>query len=160
MRTDKTKIEPIEVTSENFGDLLIESLKQHVDIAEGRAEPAAIRQYPITAREVAVVEPPVPSAEEIRELRESLKLSQAVFSRALNVSLATGQAWEQRRRVPDGAALRLIQVVQEHPEVLFAFLRSMKANGHNGAGDGNGNNSGRSSSNGRTRMRGRRATSR
>lgn len=119
---NKTKIEPIEVTNENFGDLLIESLREHVAIKEGRAKASAIRTYPITAREVAVSEPPVPSADEIRDLRESLRLSQSVFSKALNVSPATSRAWEQRRRVPDGASLRLLQIVRENPRVIYNYV--------------------------------------
>lgn len=39
------KIDPLVVTEENFGDLLIESLKEHVAINEGQAEPTAVRRY-------------------------------------------------------------------------------------------------------------------
>ena len=131
---DKTKIAPIEVTSENFGDLLIESLMEHVAIKKGRTKASAIRTYPITAREVAVKEPPVPSADQIRGLRESLRLSQSVFSKALNVSLATSRAWEQRRRVPDGPSLRLLQIVRENPAVIYNYVATAARHvaSHNG----------------------------
>lgn len=46
VRDREKKVEPIDVTEENFGDLVIESLKEHVDIKEGREEPAVIRTYP------------------------------------------------------------------------------------------------------------------
>lgn len=41
----------LEVTSENFEELLIESLRQAVEIHEGRAAPAVVRSYPVPARQ-------------------------------------------------------------------------------------------------------------
>ncbi len=35
---------------------------------------------------------------------------------ALNVSAETVRAWEQGKREPDGAALRLLQIAEQHPE--------------------------------------------
>ena len=35
---------------------------------------------------------------------------------ALNVSAETVRAWEQGKREPDGAALRLLQITEQHPE--------------------------------------------
>jgi putative transcriptional regulator len=130
-RNDTHERGQITVTSENLGDLLIESAKEAVAIKEGRAKPAVLRQYPVTARNAKVAAPPVPTAEEIREIREELKLSQPVFSAALNVSPATSRAWEQRKRVPDGPSLRLLQIVRENPAILLAFVRTTK-NGKNG----------------------------
>ena len=80
------KIEPIEVTNENFGDLLIESLKEHIAIKEGRAEAAAIRTYPITAREVAVSETADPECRgDPRAPRVAPAFADGV-SKALNVA--------------------------------------------------------------------------
>jgi putative transcriptional regulator len=117
------------VTNENFGDLLIESAKEAVAIKEGRAKAAVLRQYPITAKDATVKAPPIPTAEEIRGIREELKLSQPVFSAALNVSPATGRAWEQRKRVPDGPSLRLLQIVRQNPAILLAFVKTVRKNG-------------------------------
>jgi len=49
----------------------------------------------------------------------SLALSQTVFAKALNVSAETVRSWEQEKRVPEGAALRLLQVADRHPEVIL-----------------------------------------
>jgi len=55
---------------------------------------------------------------EVREIRRKLKVSQAVFARLLNVSVVTEASWEVGRRNPSGAALRLLQIVKNEPEVL------------------------------------------
>jgi putative transcriptional regulator len=59
------------------------------------------------------------SKEEIITLRKHLKCSQAVFARALNVSLRTIQAWEQGLREPSDVALKLLSIASKRPEVLF-----------------------------------------
>ena len=56
-------------------------------------------------------------------LRESLGLSQAPFSLALNVSVGTVRAWEQGARIPDGSSRRLLEVVEHDPEVILRTVR-------------------------------------
>ena len=58
--------------------------------------------------------PPSFSARQIRQLRESFEVSQAVFAALLNVSTSTVQKWEQGQKEPTAAALRLLQVVKRH----------------------------------------------
>ena len=119
---------PIEVTNENFGELLLESAAEAVEIHEGRAAPARIHSYPaVTARDVRVEPAPTPSAEEIRALRERLNVSQDVFAQILNVSTFTARSWEQQQRVPDGAALRLFQIAKAHPRVVLCFAQPKRA---------------------------------
>lgn len=62
--------------------------------------------------------PPAATPKDVRALRQSLRMSQAVFAATLNVSKRTVQSWEQGLREPSDAALRMIQVVQESPEVV------------------------------------------
>ena len=63
---------------------------------------------------------------EIKRIRSHFKMSQPVFARLLNVSPETIKAWEQGKRVPDGAAVRLLEVAEDHPEVLLPKLRVAK----------------------------------
>jgi len=65
----------------------------------------------------------------IVRLRERLHLSQPVFARALNVSAETVKKWEQETRVPDGAAVRLLEIAEEHPEWLIKRLAQLNGNG-------------------------------
>ncbi len=126
MRLDRIpKNERIVVTDENFGDLLLESLKQAVAFKEGDTSKARVRvRYATTtARKTAVEPPPEYDAERVRALRTNLDLSQAVFARALNVSDKTVKAWEQGSSPPSGATLRLLEMVEEHPENFLAKVR-------------------------------------
>lgn len=77
----------------------------------------------MTLRE-AVVEPPRAfDAESIQRIRERMGLSQAVFARVLNSSPETVKAWEQGKREPDGMALALLQVAEDHPKALLQRVR-------------------------------------
>ncbi len=56
---------------------------------------------------------------EIVALREQLNQSQAVFARFLNVSVKAVQAWEAGSRNPSGAALKLLSIAKQKPEIIF-----------------------------------------
>lgn len=59
--------------------------------------------------------PPVEQLEpaEIKRIRESSHVSQAVFARLLNTSLSTVQKWEIGQKKPTGTALKLLYLVQK-----------------------------------------------
>jgi putative transcriptional regulator len=87
---------------------LMESAKQALEHAEGKRElrtTVLIKTEPITK-------------EEVKELREKLNASQAVFANYLNVSPKSVQAWEQGIGKPAGAALRLLRIAQKNPDIL------------------------------------------
>jgi putative transcriptional regulator len=70
----------------------------------------------ITLREfdhlcLPVVEPLEP--EQIKQIRESSHVSQAVFAAILNTSLSTVQKWEIGQKRPSGAALKLLHLVKK-----------------------------------------------
>ncbi len=54
-------------------------------------------------------------------IRSKLELSQSAFAGLLGVSMRTLQDWEQGRRNPQGPALALLRIAEQHPEV-FADL--------------------------------------
>jgi len=71
-------------------------------------------------RTTVLPSPPRPmSRMEIHNLREKLKVSQAVFAKCLNVSTKLVQAWEGGVRRPDGAALRLLRLAERAPGLVF-----------------------------------------
>jgi len=49
--------------------------------------------------------------EEIKEIREQQKVSQAIFAVYLNTSVSTVRQWEQGERHPSGPSLRLLNIV-------------------------------------------------
>lgn len=52
--------------------------------------------------------------EQIKQIREAARVSQAVFAHLLNTSVSTVQKWEIGQKRPTGAALKLLHLVQEH----------------------------------------------
>ena len=57
------------------------------------------------------VEPLKP--EQIKQIRENSRVSQAVFARLLNASTSAVQKWEIGQKRPTGTALKLLHLVQE-----------------------------------------------
>lgn len=96
---------------------LKQSLEEALEHAEGKRE---LRTTIIPAP------PPKRSADEIVLLRNRLGFSQAVFAKGLNVSVKTVQSWEQGRKLPSGAALKLLNITEENPEVIFESFEKVK----------------------------------
>ena len=59
--------------------------------------------------------PPVEPLEpqQIKKIRETSHVSQAVFARLLNTSLSTVQKWEIGQKKPTGTALKLLHLVEK-----------------------------------------------
>lgn len=66
--------------------------------------------------------PPEAQPEQIKALRRSFQMSQAVFAAVVNVSPKTVQSWEQGIRSPSDAALRMLQVISVTPQVVDNIL--------------------------------------
>jgi len=69
----------------------------------------------VTLREFkALASPPVKplSPRQIKQIRRSNHLSQAVFARVLNASASTVQKWEAGTKSPAGPALKLLHIVK------------------------------------------------
>jgi len=65
--------------------------------------------------------PPKPlTATQIRAIRQSFKVSQAVFARIINVSPNAVESWEQGVRRPREATLKLLTIAHKHPEILLS----------------------------------------
>lgn len=93
-----------------FANDIKESLKQAIEHAEGKRELRTTKLAEIPRKR---------TNSEIRALRDKLRCSQAVFARALNVSVKTYQAWEQGTREPSGSALKLLAIAEINPEVIL-----------------------------------------
>jgi putative transcriptional regulator len=99
------------VTSERnlFDELMdgVEAMRQH-------------REGKVTLRSHAVEERPplVVDAGVIRQTRERLNVSRAVFARGLRVSTRTLESWEQGRARPNSQAAALILMVRRYPDTL------------------------------------------
>jgi putative transcriptional regulator len=88
-------------------------------IKAGLEECLAFTRGELTLRTTVIPSrPPSMSVKAIIRLRRSMKMSQSVFARMLNVSTKTVQSWEQGERKPSQAALRLLQVLRARPKVV------------------------------------------
>jgi|GEM_PF-83492 putative transcriptional regulator len=76
----------------------------------GTIDKATLRDFDETC--LAVTPPMAPA--EIKQLRETNKVSQPVFARYLNTSGSTVEKWETGAKKPSGAALELLSIVRKH----------------------------------------------
>jgi len=89
----------------------------------GLTEGVRFAKGELTLRTVKVPSPPPEiRAKEVVSLRTQTGMSQAVFARLLNVSPKTVQSWEQGDRKPSNAALRMLQVFRENPEIVCRIV--------------------------------------
>lgn len=112
----------IEVTEENFGELLIQGLEEAIAYERGELKGARVHRRTITARHARVPKPPRYTAERILRIRERMKVSQPVFADLLNVGAPTVRAWEQGKREPAGSSCRLLEMAEKCPETLIVEL--------------------------------------
>jgi putative transcriptional regulator len=112
--------------SKSLGAQIIDGLNEAVAYERGEL-PAPTKRVTVTARAARVEPAPARASQWIAALRERLHLSQPVFAMALNVSPETVRAWEQGKREPDGAALRLLQLTEQHPAWVLDAIRARKA---------------------------------
>ena len=93
----------------NLFENLVASIKEAGRIARGEAKPS--RRF--------VVE-----EQDVKAIRENLRLSQSEFANLIRVNTRTLQNWEQRRRRPSGPAAALLKIVAVAPEVALDALHS------------------------------------
>ena len=79
-------------------------------------------KVPFTKKELDDLGVKVPlvklSADEIKNIRKNLNVSQSVFAKLLNVSLSSVRQWEQGTRKPGGSTMILLELLQREPNIL------------------------------------------
>lgn len=100
-----------------LGKRIIEGLEEALRHARGENIGARVTTVEVTARKARLEGPPWYPPYLIREIRDKLSVSQVIFAQMLGVSASTVRAWEQGKREPEGAARRLLQVAEMHPDV-------------------------------------------
>jgi len=99
----KLKVKICNEMRESFRDALTFERRQAVDLR--------VTEMPARPRPM--------KPEEIRQVRQNLKASQAMFASFLCVSTKAVQAWEQGARRPRSTALRLLDIAKKNPAVLL-----------------------------------------
>ncbi|MFW0700294.1 helix-turn-helix domain-containing protein [Pantoea sp. R13S299] len=97
-----------------FSELMMgmQELKDH---QEGKI---TLKSHKVTKRAPVTIAP-----QELRDLREKLNLSQAVFAHYLHTGETTYQNWEQGRARPNAQAVLLIRMVLQNPETLKTLAK-------------------------------------
>ncbi|UAA37868.1 type II toxin-antitoxin system MqsA family antitoxin [Paraneptunicella aestuarii] len=95
------------MSNRDIGAEILEGIKEIKDFKKGKAS--------LRTTELSQPSPP-------KEIRKKMNLSQSAFAGLLGVSLRTLQDWEQGRRNPQGSAIALLRIAEQHPEV-FSDLR-------------------------------------
>lgn len=98
---------------------LITALEQALAFERGELQ-LRTRTLEIPERSAEIQAPPAFDGERVRAVRAKLALSPQKFATTLNVSPQTVKAWERGARRPEGPTLRLLEIAEEHPEVLLA----------------------------------------
>ena len=76
-----------------------------------------------TARTIEIPDPCEYRAREVRALRDSLHVSQAIFARLLGVSKILVQKWEAGDNVPSPMARRLMDSIKANPPAWLSTVR-------------------------------------
>lgn len=90
------------------------------ELSEGVTALAEVRHGKRTLRTHALVYKPAPKVtpRELIRLRESLKLSRALFAVYLRTNVRTLENWEQGRARPNAQAALLINLVKRYPDTI------------------------------------------
>jgi putative transcriptional regulator len=93
---------------------LFDELMEGVDdMRRHREGKITLRSHDLTERSPLAV-----NAQLIRDTRDHLNVSRAVFARGLRVSVRTLESWEQGRAQPNAQAAALILMVRRYPDTL------------------------------------------
>jgi len=90
------------------------------ELMEGVALMKAHREGKITLRSYKVEAKPLPKVDSklIRQTRQRLRCSRAVFARKLHINERTLEKWEQGRAKPNPQAAALVLLVRRYPDTL------------------------------------------
>ena len=87
------------------------SLRQAIDYAKG--DEAKVRK-----RTIAIKGSETFSANDVKDLRLRMNLTQKPFATLIGVSVKTIEAWERGSNQPSGTACRLLEVLSNEPNLV------------------------------------------
>ncbi len=87
------------------------------DIKKGLEQAIEYNKGNLSARKTVRVVLPLETftPADIKEIRRSTGMTQALFAKYIGVSVKTVEAWESGRNQPDGAARRLLAITKKDP---------------------------------------------
>lgn len=100
-------------------EALKRSMAEGLQIARGQDVEGAV------TTEYVIHEPEAVTAEEVREIRQSLAMSQPVFAQILGVSVNALRNWEQGRNAPSPIACRFLTLIRNDPEFFIQQIEDL-----------------------------------
>ena len=108
--------------SNSIGDKIVGRLKGFVDAVENGND---VRER-FTCRTIRLnLEPQAYSPKLVKETRDLLGASQAIFAQFLGVSPSAVQDWEQGAKPPKGSACRLMDEIRRNPDYWIRRLKEL-----------------------------------
>ena len=92
---------------------IMRGLQEMLDHAQGKRE--------LRSHQVSTTPPRDFSADEIKEIRSKLNMSQSFFADVIGVSKKTVESWEYGRGKPSGAAARVLTIADKDPDALKKY---------------------------------------
>lgn len=92
-------------------DTLKDSMNELMEFAHNKPNKVTVRKY--TLNNLPEYDPLT-----IRTVRNKTQMTQKVFSDLLGVSVRTVEAWETGKSNPNGSARRLLQLIEQMPEIV------------------------------------------
>lgn len=89
-------------------------------IMTGLNEAVEYEKGNLKAKKTTITVEPLPeiSAEDIKNIRNEIGLTQSMFAAVIGVSVKTVEAWEAGTNRPIGPARRMISLIQFNPDIL------------------------------------------
>ncbi len=72
----------------------------------------------VKTNKISIEKVPRYQSKQIKEIRNKLNLTQAVFAEILGVSIKTVEAWESGKNVPNGPAQRILDLLNKEKDFL------------------------------------------
>ncbi|MDE6657442.1 MAG: helix-turn-helix domain-containing protein [Oscillospiraceae bacterium] len=93
----------------NVYDNIIQGLNEAIEYEKGNLQ----------ARTVKISIAPLPdiNSNQIKDIRKSLDMTQAMFATVMGVSVKTVEAWESGVNTPSGVARRMLSLLQLDPQL-------------------------------------------
>ena len=99
----------------NLFNSIKQGLEEVLEYEKGNTTRVRIRRVKID---------PVPqyNAQEVRDIRQKINLSQSAFAEFMGVSKKTVEAWEAGTNIPQGSSQRLLEIISRDATILHEYI--------------------------------------
>ena len=94
---------------------MVKGLEQAIEYEKGNLK--GVKRHVVTVRPLTVYQ-----ADEIKEIRNKLGLSQTAFARVIGASKKAVEAWEAGVNIPQGPAQRMLELLDKRPAIAKRYL--------------------------------------